>query len=308
MTAAEEGVPAHRSAGAATTKSHGRLVMLLGGWRLKLAGLAVALSAGLLAAAGVGATTLEDVKAAGKITVGTEAAYAPFEFVQDGKIVGYDKDVLDRIIAAWGVELEQLDVPFAGILTGLDQGKYDLVATALIMNPERAAKYAFTMPVALAQVAIMKRKGDDKVTSVDDLSGLTIGGPVPPSGPTSVLTNYNEELKAAGKGAEEIAHFPGDPELFLALANGQIDGAVETMLVINEAIKKQPDTFEVVGTIGDPFYIGWVVRPDDTQLRDAINEEIRKLRDSGELSKLQKQWFGFEMPIPDSGYLPEGAK
>lgn len=282
--------------------------MLLGGWRLKLAGLAVALSAGLLAAAGVGATTLEDVKAAGKITVGTEAAYAPFEFVQDGKIVGYDKDVLDRIIAAWGVELEQLDVPFAGILTGLDQGKYDLVATALIMNPERAAKYAFTMPVALAQVAIMKRKGDDKVTSVEDLSGLTIGGPVPPSGPTSVLTNYNEELKAAGKGAEEIAHFPGDPELFLALANGQIDGAVETMLVINEAIKKQPDTFEVVGTIGDPFYIGWVVRPDDTQLRDAINEEIRKLRDSGELSKLQKQWFGFEMPIPDSGYLPEGAK
>jgi polar amino acid transport system substrate-binding protein len=275
---------------------------------LKLAGLAVALSAGLLAAAGVGATTLEDVKAAGKITVGTEAAYAPFEFVQDGKIVGYDKDVLDRIIAAWGVELEQLDVPFAGILTGLDQGKYDLVATALIMNPERAAKYAFTMPVALAQVAIMKRKGDDKVTSVEDLSGLTIGGPVPPSGPTSVLTNYNEELKAAGKDAEEIAHFPGDPELFLALANGQIDGAVETMLVINEAIKKQPDTFEVVGTIGDPFYIGWVVRPDDTQLRDAINEEIRKLRDSGELSKLQKQWFGFEMPIPDSGYLPEGAK
>jgi len=164
------------------------------------------------------------------------------------------------------------------------------------------------MPVAIAQVAIMKRKGDDKVKSVDDLSGLTIGGPVPPSGPTSVLTNYNEELKAAGKGADEIAHFQGDPELFLALANGQIDGAVETMLVINEAMKKQPDTFEVVGTIGKPFYIGWVVRPDDTSLRDSINEEIRKLRDSGELAKLQTQWFGFEMPIPDTGYLPEGAK
>ena len=279
--------------------------MLLG-WRLKLAGLAAGLSAGLLVATSAGALTLEEVKAAGKITVGTEAAYAPFEFVQDGKIVGYDKDVLDRIIAAWGVELEQLDVPFAGILTGLDQGKYDLVSTALIMNPERASKYAFTMPVAIAQVAIMKRKGDDKVTNVEDLSGLTIGGPVPPSGPTSVLTKYSEGL--GEKGAGEIAHFPGDPELFLALANGQIDGAVETMLVINEAMKKQPDTFEVVGTIGEPFYIGWVVRPDDTQLRDSINEEIRKLRDSGELAKLQTQWFGYEMEIPDSGYLPEGAK
>ena len=154
----------------------------------------------------------------------------------------------------------------------------------------------------------MKRKGDAKVQSVEDLTGLTIGGPVPPSGPTSVLTNYNEELKAAGKGADDIANFQGDPELFLALANGQIDGAVETMLVINEAIKKQPDTFEVVGTIGNPFYIGWVVRPADTALRESINEEIRKLRDSGELAKLQEKWFGFSMEIPDSGYLPPNAK
>ena len=85
------------------------------------------------------ATDLAEIKQKGKVVVGTEAAYAPFEFVEDGKIVGYDKDILDRIIAAWGVELEQLDVPFAGILTGLDQKKYDIVSTALIMNPERAA-------------------------------------------------------------------------------------------------------------------------------------------------------------------------
>ena len=277
-------------------------------WKLKLAGIAFGLSTGLMLAVSADATDLAEIKASGKVTVGTEAAYAPFEFVENGKIVDYDKDVLDRIVAAWGVQLDQLDTPFAGILTGLDQGKYDIVSTALIMNPERAAKYAFTMPVAIAQVAIMKRKGDAKVQSVEDLTGLTIGGPVPPSGPTSVLTNYNEELKAAGKGADDIANFQGDPELFLALANGQIDGAVETMLVINEAIKKQPDTFEVVGTIGNPFYIGWVVRPADTALRESINEEIRKLRDSGELAKLQEKWFGFSMEIPDSGYLPPNAK
>ena len=147
--------------------------------------------------------------------VGTEAAYAPFEFVQDGKIVGYDKDVLDHIVKSWGVELEQLDVPFAGILTGLDQKKYDFVCTALIMNPERAAKYAFTLPVAAAEVAIMKRKGDSKVKGVEDLSGSSIGGPVPPSGPTSVLTNYNEGQKASSKAADKIVHFQGDPDLFL---------------------------------------------------------------------------------------------
>jgi polar amino acid transport system substrate-binding protein len=249
---------------------------------------------------------LAQIKSRGKIVVATEAAYAPFEFIQDGKIVGYDKDVLDKVIAAWGVQLEQQDIPFAGILTGLLQKKYDLVSTALIMNPERAAKYAFTMPVAAAPVAIMKRKGDAKVSSLADLTGLTVGGPVPPSGPTAVLTGYSQTL--GGKGAAHIAHFQSDPDLFLALANGQIDAAAETTLVINEVMKKQPDTFEVVGTIGKPFYIGWVTRPEDTALRDAINVEIRRLRDSGQLAELQKKWFGVEMTIPDSGYLPDGAK
>ena len=259
-----------------------------------------------LAPAGAMALDLNEIKARGKAVVATEAAYAPFEFIQDGKIVGYDKDVLDRVIAGWGVQLEQLDVPFAGILTGLLQKKYDFVSTALIMNPERAMKYAFTMPVASASVEIIKRKGDTKIMSVEDLTGATIGGPVPPSGPTAVLTGYSKEL--GDKGAAQIAHFQGDPDLFLALANGQIDGAAETTLVVNELMKKQPGVFEVVGKIGKPFYIGWVTRPEDTALRDAINVEIRKLRDAGELTKLQLQWFGEEMTIPDTGYLPEGAK
>jgi polar amino acid transport system substrate-binding protein len=78
--------------------------------------------------------------------------------------------------------------------------------------------------------------------------------------------------------------------------------------VINEAMKKQPGKFEVVGTIGKPFFIGWVTRPEDTPLRDAISAEIRKLRDNGQLAELQKKWFGASMTIPDAGYLPEGAK
>ncbi len=252
------------------------------------------------------AADLDGIKARGTVTVATEAAYAPFEFIQDSKIVGYDKDVLDRVAAGWGVQLEQLDVPFAGILTGLLQAKYDFVSTALIMNPERAAKYAFTMPVASASVVIIKRKGDGNLATVDDLTKMAIGGPVPPSGPTAVLTKYNSGL--GEKGADKIVHFQSDPDLFLALANGQIDGAVETTLVVNELFKKQPDTFEVVGKIGQPFFIGWVTRPEDGALRDAINVEIRKLRDNGELGRLQKQWFGEEMTIPDSGYLPQGAK
>lgn len=266
------------------------------------------LAVGAVFPAGGTAGLLDDIKKRGKIVVGTEAAYAPFEFLENGKIVGYDKDVLDRIIAAWGIELEQLDLPFAGILTGLLQKKYDFVCTALLMNPERAEKYAFTMPVAASKVAIVKLRGNAKVKAVDDLTGLVVGSPIPPAGPTAIFGHYHDELKAKRKGAQRHDHFQSDADLFLALRNRQIDAAIESQLVIAELMKKQPGTFEIVGTFGKPFFIGWVTRPEDTDLRDALNQEIRKLRDAGVLAELQKKWFGFTMEIPDRGYLPPGAK
>lgn len=268
-----------------------------------------ALFAAGLAGSPARATDLAEIKARGKVVIGTEAAYAPFEFIQDGKIVGYDKDILDRIIASWGVTLEQIDVPFAGILAGLDQKKFDFVATALIMNPDRVVKYAFTLPVARGDVVFAQLKGSNKMKNgVGDLSGLVVGSGVPPGGPAVVLTHYNDKLKESGKGASNILRFPSSPETFLALANGQVDCLIQADLVVEQAMKKQPDTFEIVGPIGDPFYIGWVARGDDTKLRDEISAEIRKMRDSGELATLQEKWFGHRMEIPDSGYLPPGSK
>jgi polar amino acid transport system substrate-binding protein len=48
-------------------------------------------------------------------------------------------------------------------------------------------------------------------------------------------------------------------------------------------------------------------RPSDTALRDFVSDVILKLRDSGKLYALQDKWFGFQMKIPDPGYLPAGS-
>ena len=121
----------------------------------------IALAASAFIAFGAQAeTTLEKIKRTGKVTVGTEAAFPPFEFVENGKIVGYGKDILDYIIADLGVELVQLDLPWQGILPGVLAGKFDFVATTVSVRPKRAATYAFTVPIAEGTSWIMKRKGD----------------------------------------------------------------------------------------------------------------------------------------------------
>ncbi len=90
-------------------------------------------------------TTFERIKATGKMVVGTEAAYPPFEFIQDGQIVGFGRDLLDEIAKAWGVEVEQLDLPFQGILPGLLAGKFDFVATS---NARHATPTRWPSPTA----------------------------------------------------------------------------------------------------------------------------------------------------------------
>ena len=252
-------------------------------------------------------TTFDKIKKTGQVTVGTEAAFPPFEFVQDGKIVGYGKDILDIIIADLGVELNQLDLPWQGILPGVLAGKFDFVATSVTIKPDRAKEFAFTVPIGEGTTWIMKRKGDTSIMSVDDMAGKVVGTQLA-SGNEDASKMFEGDMKARGlEGFGELKLFTSYPEVTLALANGTLDVAVQNLPNLAVIIQKQPDLFELVGPITDISYFGWVTRPEDTDLRDHLSEQILKMRDSGKIDELQDKWFGFRMEIPNDGYLPDGA-
>ncbi|MFL2789285.1 MAG: transporter substrate-binding domain-containing protein [Paracoccaceae bacterium] len=252
-------------------------------------------------------TTLEKIKRTGKVTVGTEAAFPPFEFVENGKIVGYGKDILDYIIADLGVELVQLDLPWQGILPGVLAGKFDFVATTVSVRPKRAKTYAFTVPIAEGTSWLMKRKGDTSITTVDDVAGKIVSAQLS-SGGQAAAEDFEKDMQARGVGSfGELKLFTAYPELFMAVANGTADVVAGPLPTLAVASKKSEGTFELVGPIRDPSYMGWVTRPEDTDLRDYISSIILEMRDNGKLYESQDKWFGFKMPIPSEGYLPEGA-
>ena len=100
--------------------------------------LLAALSLVTLFTAPARADLLEQVKAKGEIVIGTEAAFPPFEFVQDGKIEGYSADLLAEIMKDLpGVKANRLDVPWQGILPGLAAGKFDFIVTSVTATKER---------------------------------------------------------------------------------------------------------------------------------------------------------------------------
>ncbi|WP_298954626.1 transporter substrate-binding domain-containing protein [uncultured Methylobacterium sp.] len=254
-------------------------------------------------------TTLEKIRRAGTVTVGTEAAYPPFEFVKDGKIVGYGSEILAEVVKGLGVRLNQLDLPWQGILPGVLAGKFDFVATTVGINEERAKRYAFTMPIANGAPYAMQRKGAG-MTTMEDLNGKVVATQLA-SSTEPVARAMDAKLKAAGgKGFKDLRLFTAFTESYVALASGEVDAVIQSLPALAVLVKDKPQTFALLGpvTAGSPYpFLAWVTRPTDLDLRDVINGVIRSMRDDGRLGALQEKWFGFKMEIPDSGYLPPGA-
>ena len=253
------------------------------------------------------ADKVEAIRQAGVVTVGTEAAYEPFEFIEDGKITGYSKQILDAVVADLGVDLNQLDLPWQGILPGVLAKKFDFVATSVSINAERAQKYAYTRPIGSVQTIVLVRSDNDDIHSAADLAGKVVATQLA-SAEQPVVEAYNEELKSeTGTGFADLKLFQAFPETYVAVGSGQVDAALIGSNGAAALMRKQPDKFKIVGEVGEPRYLAWVTHPDDTDLRDYLNDVIGELADSGKLTEWQQEWFGFTMDLPSEGYLPEGA-
>ena len=274
--------------------------------QIMVSGLIAAIAAVGLTTAASAQSVLESINSEGTITVATEVAYPPMEFLEDGKVVGYGKDVLDLVVADMGVELNQLQLPWDGILAGVLAKKYDMVATSVAIKPDRVEKYAFTRPLAVAETMLIKRHGDDDLASLDNVGGKIVGVELG-SSQAQEVEGLGEKLKAEGKDSfAEIRGFKSTDDMRLALASGQIDIGTIPSFSLATMQKQRPDTFAQFVNIGSGTLFAWVAHPDGADLRDRVNEALIKLDDSGKLDELQMKWFGFEMELPED-YLPEGA-
>lgn len=264
---------------------------------------------GLLMSYTASADLLTDIKERGEIVIATEARYTPFEMLENGKIVGYGKDILDEILKDLpGVKLKQLDLPLQGILAGLSAKRYDFVATSLTITKTRAENYAFTYPISSATVAILKRKGDEHIKSpldmVDKVAGGQAGSPQ-----LAILKDYEQKtlLPKTGKTVKEMQEFTDYNEAYAALASQRVDFVPQAIPNLAPVIKERPELFEIVQPpFGPETYYAWAGRKDadSASLVQFFSDGIEKLQKSGKLTELQQKWFGFTMEVP-TGYVPE---
>ena len=253
----------------------------------------------VLACAGAHAQdALARVKQAGVLRIGTETAFAPFDFIKDGDHVGLNVDLFKDVGKELGVKIEWIALPWEGVLPGLEAGKFDMVGGPATITKARLERYRFSTPIADASVALLKRKGDKSIMKPADIAGKTVGG-----GKASAQLAQLVSFVGTLPGKTEVREYPGNNEAYADLAAGRIAAVGNSIANIAYVAQQRPDTFEVVKPpFGAKSYFGYIGRKDadSAKLMDAVDAAILKMKKDGRLGTLQKKWFGDVFETPDT--------
>jgi polar amino acid transport system substrate-binding protein len=227
----------------------------------------------------------------GVLQLGSDIAYAPIEFFEEGTTnpEGLDIDLGDALAAELGVRAEFINTGFDGIIGALNVERFDAIMSAMTITEDRSKQIDF-VPYLSAGTDILVPAGNPKgITGVEDLSGLTVGAEL---GTIQVqqMTDANVELKAAGKAEINIATFDVNPLAVEQLHLGRVDAVLADSPVVANDARLSDGELEALGLAIEAAPYGIGVRKTSTELKAALEDALQKVRADGTYDQILNKW------------------
>lgn len=214
------------------------------------------------------------------VLVGTNAEFAPFEYLEKNEIVGFDIDLLNAISKETGIEFKIKDMAFDGLLPALQTKKVDLVIAGMTATPEREKAVLFSKPYFTAKQVIITKGEDKSLKTFDDLSGKKVGVMLGFTGDSVV-----SEIKGA-----KVERFNAAYAAIMALNQGKIDAVVLDSEPAKKYIANSKELM-IADVPAEEEEYAIAVRKTDKELIEKINVAIDKIRANGEYDKILKKYF-----------------
>jgi polar amino acid transport system substrate-binding protein len=221
----------------------------------------------------------------GTLVVGSDIPYPPFEFGDPPDYEGFDIDVVNEVADRLDLELEIQDTPFETIFRDLQQGRFDMVASATTITPEREEQVAFSEPYYRADQSLLVKDGSGIETTAD-LGGTTVGAEAGTTG----LEYAREETDA-----DTVRRFPGITQAFNALQAEQIEAVINDLPASQEA-EETFDDLVVVETLATDEFYGLAMQQEATNLQQAVNEALEDMFADGTYADIYREWFDEDAP------------
>jgi ABC-type amino acid transport substrate-binding protein len=241
---------------------------------------------------GAGLNTITE----GELRVGSDIPYAPFEFGREPDYEGFDVDIVNEIAKRLDLEARFVKTPFDPIFRNLAQGRFDMVASAATITPERQRTVDFSEPYFPADQSLMVKRGSD-IKTVEDLAGKTIGAQLGTTG-----ADYAKDETDA----ETVRTYDLIDDAFNALQSGQIEAVINDFPVSKYAERSKQDLV-VVDTIATDESYGLAFNKDSTELRDRVNKALQEMKDDDTYTEIYRKWFEEDPPDRIFEVNTEGA-
>jgi polar amino acid transport system substrate-binding protein len=226
----------------------------------------------------------------GKLTIGVEIGYPPFEdFAEDGTTpIGYDIDFGYALAEKLGLEVLHINTAWDGIFQGIDSN-YDIVISAVTITDERKETMSFSDPyINNYQAVVVAKDYAGQITGFNDLEGLSLA--VQKETTSDVLMS---DYIATGSITATISANEKVTTCFTQLENGEVDAVVVDSTVADGYVASNPDKF-MIAYLDDSEaeQFGVALGKDNTALQTAINEAIAELTEEGFFAENVEHWFG----------------
>lgn len=204
----------------------------------------------------------------------TEAGFAPYEYYDNGEVVGVDVDIAKEIAKEMGKKLVVKDVAFDSIINEVKTGKADFGAAGISYTDERAKQVDFSINYSTSnQVVVVKSSSDIK--DVNNIDGKRIAVQLGSVADTYVTSNFkNSEIIREKKYLAAIED----------LKSGKADCVVMDELPAKEMVKNNNDIMILSGNLASDSY-GMVVKKGNKKLLNAINKVLNKLKEDGNIDR-----------------------
>ncbi|MFM8888517.1 MAG: ABC transporter substrate-binding protein [Solirubrobacterales bacterium] len=222
----------------------------------------------------------------GTLTVGSDIPFPPFEFGRAPDYKGFDIDIVREIAKDMGLKLKIQDTGFDTIFTDVAQGKFDMVASASTITPERQQTVNFSDPYYEAEQALLVPPDSD-ISTVEDLSGKIVGA----QDGTTGEAYANDETDAS-----EVRGFPNGPAAIDAVKAGQVDATIIDQPVAQDALDKGQTGFDIATLIPTGELYGFAFAKKNTALLDKVNEIVQKMKEDGRLDAVYQKYFKTKPP------------
>jgi polar amino acid transport system substrate-binding protein len=215
------------------------------------------------------------------LRVATDATFPPFEYMENGKRVGFDVELIEAIGKVLGRPVEWTDIDFKGLIPGLLAKRFDVAASAIYITDERRKVVDFTDPYYPGGLVIMTRKGDNSIKGPADLKGKKVTVQVGTKSVGYLKDNFP---------ATERVEVEKNQEMFQLVEVGRAD-AVVTGKPAAKVYARARGTLQVVDQQLTVEEYGYALRKDEPELTRQFNDALKKLKADGTYDRLVAKYL-----------------